>query len=577
MKKIITFFLQEMKPYKLWYILVFQTLFTMPLFFVMHNYSVKLILDAITESDILIASNFYLPVFLYIFSEVYLTLIWRLNDLGRMNALPQTANAVYLKVYEYTINHSYKYFTEKISGTIVSKITGIVRGFEAMISIIQQRVGGPFVALIISIISITLFSPYFGIFLIFWIVLFMSIILPLTKRMNHFSFEENEAKHTLNGKMADTISNIFNLFAFSKKQYEYNELKNEMDTNILPKQKSVIRYNIIFQLTGSFLYILLLFALVLNVIYLRYKGVISIGDIYFIMGMTWGIVDNCWRIAQETLAMMQTVGDLKSSFSLIFEANEEDKFKDKKIKILNPEIQFKNISFNYSDKKKIFKNLNLTIKAGEKVGLVGVSGAGKSTIVKMLLRYIDASGGSILIDGKNIYEFSKDSLREYIAIIPQDILLFNRTILQNIKYARQSATTKEVQEACKRANIHDFIMKLEDGYNTLVGERGVKLSGGQRQRVGIARAILKNSKILILDEATSSLDSESETLIQASINDLLDKNITVIAIAHRFATLKHMDRIIVLEHGIVAQEGIHDDLMMQKNGLYKKLWDMQKI
>jgi ATP-binding cassette subfamily B protein len=192
------------------------------------------------------------------------------------------------------------------------------------------------------------------------------------------------------------------------------------------------------------------------------------------------------------------------------------------------------------------------------------------------MRYNELTSGKIKVSGQNINEFSKNSLREQIAVIPQDIMLFNRTIGENISYAKSNASKEEIVEASKKAYIHDFINSLPSGYETLVGERGVKLSGGQRQRVGIARAILKNSPILILDEATSSLDTESEACIQNSINTLLDENITVIAIAHRLATLKNMDRILVLENGKILEEGKHEELLV-KNGLYKHLWEGQKI
>lgn len=261
---------------------------------------------------------------------------------------------------------------------------------------------------------------------------------------------------------------------------------------------------------------------------------------------------------------------------------------------MSPFIHFKNITFSYEKNKKVLENFDLQISKGEKIGLVGLSGAGKSTLINLLLKnfaidnylYFERpakmgvqnndEGGDILINQQSIYDISSESLRKNIALIPQDILLFHRTIKENIAYANENATQTEIESACKKAYIHDFILSCEQGYETLVGERGIKLSGGQRQRIGIARAILKNAPILILDEATSSLDSESEVHIQNAINHLLDENITVIAIAHRLATLKHVDRILVLEEGKIVEEGKHDELL-QKKGLYQKLWEMQQI
>jgi ATP-binding cassette subfamily B protein len=238
---------------------------------------------------------------------------------------------------------------------------------------------------------------------------------------------------------------------------------------------------------------------------------------------------------------------------------------------------FENVTFSYEPSKPIFSDLSLNIKPGEKIGLVGMSGAGKSTLVSLLLKYFDINQGRILIDNQNISQYSEDTIRAHVAVIPQDILLFHRSILDNIRYGNLESSEEAVMIAARMANIHDLIMSLPEQYQTLVGERGVKLSGGQRQRIAIARAILKNAPILILDEATSSLDTETEQLIQVSLDNLLeDSNVTVLAIAHRLSTLKHMDRIIVLENGKIVEEGSHNALIA-RDSVYKRLWEMQKI
>jgi ABC-type multidrug transport system fused ATPase/permease subunit len=218
--------------------------------------------------------------------------------------------------------------------------------------------------------------------------------------------------------------------------------------------------------------------------------------------------------------------------------------------------------------------MNLTIPSHQKVGLIGASGAGKTTFISLLLRQHNVSGGAIYIDGQNIAEALQDSLREAIAIIPQEPSLFHRTIKEKIRYGKLDATDEEVEQAAKLAQAHDFIIKTPQGYETYVGERGVKLSGGQRQRIAIARAILKNAPILILDEATSSLDSESEVYIQKALKELV-KNKTVIAVAHRLSTLREMDRIIVLDEGKIVQDGSHNELLKDEKGVYARLWNHQ--
>jgi len=237
------------------------------------------------------------------------------------------------------------------------------------------------------------------------------------------------------------------------------------------------------------------------------------------------------------------------------------------------QITFNQVKFHYKSTEPLFQNKSIEIQAGQKVGLVGYSGSGKSTFVNLILRLYDVTDGAILIDGQDIRDVTQDSLRENIAMIPQDPSLFHRSLMENIRYGRIDTTDEEVIEAAKKAHAHGFIEKLQQGYGSLVGERGVKLSGGQRQRIAIARAILKNAPILILDEATSQLDSVTENLIQESLWKLM-QNKTTIVIAHRLSTLLHMDRILVFDKGKIVEDGTHSDLLA-RGGVYKNLWDAQ--
>jgi len=251
-----------------------------------------------------------------------------------------------------------------------------------------------------------------------------------------------------------------------------------------------------------------------------------------------------------------------------------DKLGAKDLVIKDGTIRFDHVGFEYNDIRAVIHDMDFSVQPRQKVGLIGGSGAGKTTLVKLLMRFYDVKSGTLSIDGQNIQDVTLESLRENIAIIPQDISLFNHSVLDNIRYGRMDALDDEVIDAAKKAYAHDFIKELPDGYETLVGERGVKLSGGQRQRIAIARAILKNAPILILDEATSALDSESERLIQESLHDLMVGK-TVLAIAHRLSTINHLDRLIVMDQGRIVEDGSHEELLKNKNGLYTKLWQMQ--
>jgi ATP-binding cassette subfamily B protein len=244
-----------------------------------------------------------------------------------------------------------------------------------------------------------------------------------------------------------------------------------------------------------------------------------------------------------------------------------------KLGIVRGEVSFDDVGFRYQGNQSVISDFSLTIRSGEKVALVGSSGAGKSTITKLLLRLFDVTSGSVKIDGIDVRDMAQDDLRAHIAFVPQDPVLFHRTLMDNIRYGRRDATDEEVIEAARKAHCHEFIERLSKGYETYVGERGVKLSGGERQRIAVARAILKNAPILVLDEATSSLDSESEALIQDALNVLMQGK-TVIAIAHRLSTIMHMDRILVIEGGRIADQGTHQELL-SREGLYQKLWNIQ--
>lgn len=350
-----------------------------------------------------------------------------------------------------------------------------------------------------------------------------------------------------------------------------------MSNDFIPRQVTLERYNFKFQVVGSLLYWVMLIFVLLFMVSLRMKGHISTGDFLFVMLTTIFISFDFWMLITGLCELMKEMGDLKSSFSILSTPHiEVDSSTAKDIQRINGSVEFKQLSFAYDNAKSVFSNLNLSIRAGEKIGIIGHSGAGKSTLISLLLKNFKPTAGSILLDNQNITEITSDSLREQIALIPQDIMLFHRSIGDNIGYAKDNATLQDIKNAAKMANIDDFIKSLPEKYNTLVGERGVKLSGGQRQRIAIARAILKNAPIIILDEATSSLDSITEQEIQQSINLILEQNnSTVIAIAHRLSTIRHMDRIVVMEGGCIIEEGTFDQLINNELGYFKKLWEAQ--
>ncbi len=304
------------------------------------------------------------------------------------------------------------------------------------------------------------------------------------------------------------------------------------------------------------------------------KGEVSIGDLIMVITLLSTIQGALIFIGSSINSFTRQVAQIQEGLDdIIVEHEITDAEEAVSLKVAAGKIEWKGVDFKYQDNL-VFEKFDLRIAPGARVGLVGTSGAGKSTFVSLLLRQHDLNSGAILIDDQNIARVTQDSLRENVAVVPQEPMLFHRSIRENIAYGKPGATDEEIIEVAKKAHAHDFVVSLRDGYSTLVGERGIKLSGGQKQRIAIARAMLKNAPILILDEATSALDSESEVLIQKALHELMAGK-TVIAIAHRLSTLREMDRIIVLEKGKIAEDGTHTTLSKKRGGIYARLWKHQ--
>jgi ATP-binding cassette subfamily B protein len=321
----------------------------------------------------------------------------------------------------------------------------------------------------------------------------------------------------------------------------------------------------------QFLFVLVMVA---AAIWFNQNKAIGVGSTIMVITLSNMLKDQLMWIGNHFNELMDYYGEVAEGLQEILAEHElTDGEQAKPLLIKDAAIEFKNVYFNYGNKS-VFRGFNLKIKPGEKIGLVGESGAGKSTLVSIILRQHDLKSGEILIDGQDITEITQESLRENIAVVPQEPLLFHRDILENIRYGNLKADEDAIINASKSAQAHQFIMELPQAYQTMVGERGIKLSGGQRQRIAIARAILKNAPILILDEATSSLDSQSEAEIQKALKNLM-KDKTVIAVAHRLSTIKALDRIIVIHKGQIVQDGSHEELLQDQGGVYKELWHKQ--
>lgn len=571
------FLLKVIKPYWLWYILMLQAPILTAFYVFANNYVLKLLVDAFSIPTAIEYGQLVYPISLFIFAQIALDVVWRISNYAECKSKPYVRQKILSLAYNYIQYHSFSYFQNTPSGTIISKLKGIVDGYDGVFDNIHHGLGKNFCNIFVSVLVLAFVNlEVFG-FMLIWCLLVILIMLPMIFRLNILSNQAAESKHQVIGSFADNITNIFSLFYFAKRKIELDRINKYMQASFVPAQVKLYKYDFKFNLIGSALYWLMLISVFLFMIYLRKTSQVSTGDFLFVILTTIAISFDLWAFMSSLCDFIKEIGDFKASFLVIATPHDEvDSIDSQEFNIQKGAIFFKNVSFAYADGKSILNGLNLAIKPGEKIGLIGHSGAGKSTLIFLLLKNFKLINGDILIDNNSINRINSDSLRSQISLIPQDIMLFHRSIGENIAYAKENASGAEIQHAAKLANIHDFIELLPAKYDTLVGERGIKLSGGQRQRIAIARAILKNAPILILDEATSSLDSITEQEIQKSINLILKQSkATVIAIAHRLSTIRHMDRIVVMDRGRIIEEGTFVELMSNQEGVFKKLWDSQ--
>lgn len=568
----------NIKPYK-WYYFAMLLAPVMSSFYGFANsYSLKLVVDAFSLPGPVSYSTLAWPIAIFVSANILVDVIWRLADIAEWRSEPYVRRSLLTESYNYVQHHSFTYFQNTPGGTITSRIKGILDGYDNFWAAMHHDFSAKLANTIVLTAVIAIVNVQVCLLVSLWVVIFIAVMYRFSKTIDRLSFEYANSKHKVLGLVADNINNIFTIFSFATKKSETHRLREEFSDSAIPANIRFYKFSFLANWAAGMLYWIMLISLFLFMIHLRMTNKASNGDVVFVMTITITMSHELWQLIQKMQSFMKNVGDMKSSFEILKIPHDPKELEAReKLIIVKPSVSFEHIYFSYDKDRAVFQDLSLSIKPGEKIGLVGTSGAGKSSLVSLLLKYFRPDQGRILIDGQDISNYSADSVREHIAIIPQDIVLFHRSILENIRYGNLLASRDEVIAAAKMANVHDFILDLPEQYDTMVGERGIKLSGGQRQRIAIARAILKNAPILILDEATSSLDTKTEQLIQSSLISLLDSsNSTVIAIAHRLSTIKHMDRIIVLSEGKIVEQGNHETLINQ-GLLYQKLWELQKI
>jgi ATP-binding cassette subfamily B protein len=498
-------------------------------------------------------------------SRVTLWAVWAVQVEG--------SRAIYRETYEKLTRQSLNFYNNNFAGSLVARVNKIAAAFIEFWNSTVYEVLFIVTSVVATVVGTALLFWQYAVILVIFIIIFSITAYYGTRFMRSRREERAKAYTKISARLSDSISNMFAVKIDSRELYEQRRFNETVDTMV--EKEYYVRSGLIGTSTVySFIIALIRISVLVFSIWAVQTGAANAAVVYLLLTYTFNLIGEIWNITNVFRSLYQVTGDSEEMLETLAEPISIVDTSSDQLRIKHGEIVVNNVSFHHDDDPTLlFKQLNLVIPAGQKVGIVGMSGSGKTTLTKLLLRFLDPTSGEITIDGTDISSVTQASLHRVVAYVPQEPLLFHRSISENIGYSRPDASQKEIIVAAKKAHADEFVENLPKGYETLVGERGVKLSGGQRQRVAIARAILKNAPILILDEATSALDSESEQLIQKALAQLM-KGKTSIVIAHRLSTIAKLDRIIVLEDGHIVEDGTHADLLKQ-NGRYAKLWGRQ--
>jgi ATP-binding cassette subfamily B protein len=499
-----------------------------------------------------------------------MNLLWRLYDYIYLKTMPEIKAHVIEKFYDYTQYHEHNFFQTTLAGDISNRITEAARSMEMIFSYGNEQILRQLAILLFALITLYTVHQHIAAIFLIWIISFIGISLYFSKTLKNYSTLYGKDKALVAGKIVDSIANISAIRIFSSYKHESKYLRNYTNKSINSDQNMqwfMLKLRYVLGISCT----LMMTTQIYYIINLRSNLEISIGECILIITLCVSVMEEIWGLTQSFGDLFEQIGSFSQSMSLLKKYEIHDDLNAEPLKVKTPVIEFKNVTFKFRNNNNVFKNQSIIIKAYERVGLVGFSGSGKTTFASMIFRLYDIEEGSILIDNRDISKVPQNSLRDNISIIPQEPILFHRSILENIRYGNLKASDEEIYEAAKASYIHDFILDLPDGYNTICGERGNNLSGGQRQLIIIARALLKKASILILDEATSSLDTHTEHLIHQSLQNLMQGK-TVLIIAHKLSTFLNMDRILVFKNGNIVEDGTHSEL--QKDGnIYKMLWN----
>lgn len=514
------------------------------------------------------------PLALFIALNLGELVFGRIAGFCRVHVAPLQRTRVTAHLFAYLQHHSQRYIGSNFAGSLANRISETSMGVNMTLWALIFDVLPVLVTLTVAVIILSTASPMLAMFTFVWSVVFVLCSYLLARRCQPYSRSFSAARSETTGRVVDAVSNLTAVRLFARIGFERAHLQQFLSREVQAARQS-FGFNekiVLFQMSAS---LVLKVGLLGFALWLWQQGSIGVPEFVMSTTLSFVVIAEARNISRRFLDLFEYIGNIENGVKTIVVPHEiVDDQQARDIKIVSGSIEVRNLTFGYQAGQVLFHNLNLVIPAGQRVGLVGYSGSGKSTLLNLLLRQYDPQQGAISIDGKDIRHFTQHSLHSQIGLIPQEPGLFHRSLLDNIRYGNPDASELDVESAARQAHAHDFIEKMDRQYHSLVGERGVRLSGGQRQRVAIARIIIKNAPILIMDEATASLDSITEQAIQDTLTDVMQDK-TVIVVAHRLSTVAQLDRILFFDNGKIIEDGTHDELLKRPNGAYRRLWERQ--
>lgn len=511
----------------------------------------------------------------YTLTQIYGEIVgWRMTLLAIWTFETSAQRDLFLDIFKKLSRETLDFHSNRFGGSLVSQATKLGGAFERFWDTLAFQATPTLASILAATLILWQYFWQYALLLLIISIIYIAIVVVFSRFLRERNKLEAQASTKMNGRLADMITNVSTVKAYGNEKAEYNNAKvfvGEWRNRSLHTMRGFLAASSVY----SSLNVILTVTAVVSAIIASQNNMISIGVVYLALTYTLTVVRQLWETNNIMRNYNRIMGDANDMVEILDSPIKLVDSSTKRLHVKKGDIEIDSVSFTHDDGDgvNVFDNFSLNIPPGQRIGVVGHSGSGKTTLTRLLLRFSDVQNGHIRIDGQDIADHTQESLHKSVAYVPQEPMLFHRSLRENIAYGKPDASEQEIIEAAKQANAYEFITQLKDGFDTLVGERGVKLSGGQRQRIAIARAILKDSPVLILDEATSALDSESEKLIQEALTKLM-KGRTSIVIAHRLSTISKLDRIVVLDHGKIVEDDTHAQLL-HKKGIYAKLWSHQ--